>query len=392
MTMTQYNASNPVRISLIGTGFVSNGLASLLTQYSWVELTRVLTRRNVHACPEYPRQDLLTNSVDEIIEHSDLVVECAGDVVHATAVVDRVIAAGLPVVTMDAEFHATTGSYFVTRGVLTEAEGDQPGSLAALKEEAEMMGFEPLVYGNIKWFLNHTPSLEDMQYWSEKQGISLTQVTSFTDGTKLQLEQTLVANGLGADIAVDGLIGRESADLLEGAQALGVIASHHGRPISDYIRAKSAPPGVFIVATHQNEQAPFLKYYKLGEGPFYTIMRPYHLCHIELPKTIRRILDGGTPLLNNSAHPTVSVVPIVKRPLSAGYLIERGIGSFDVRGIAIKIAEDPDHVPIGLLANAVVKHDLEPGQRIRFGDVDLPESVALTAWRSIRESVLQPSE
>ena len=390
--MNPQHASPSARISLVGTGFVSRGLVSLLQQYPWVQLAHVLTRRNIQDCTEYPRQDLLTNSLDQLIDNSDLVIECAGDVVHATAVVDQVIAAGLPVVTMDAEFHATTGSYFVPRGILSEGEGDQPGSLAALKEEAEMMGFQPLVYGNIKWFLNHNPTPEEMHHWSNKLGISLTQVTSFTDGTKLQLEQTLVANGLGADIAVDGLIGRESANLEEGAEALGVIASHHGKPISDYIRAQSAPPGVFIVANHQNEQAPFLKYYKMGDGPFYTITRPYHLCHIELPKTVRRILDGGSPLLNNSALPRVSVVGISKRPLMAGYKIKRGIGSFDVRGIAIQIADDPDHVPIGLLSDAVVKHNLEPGQRVRFEDVDLPDSTALTAWRTIRENVLQAQE
>lgn len=387
--MNPNKTSPPAKIGIVGTGFVSRGLVSLLQHYPWVQLSHVLTRRDIGNCPEYPRQDLLTSSVDQIIESSDLVIECAGDVVHATAVIDRVMAAGLPVVTMDAEFHATTGSYFVDKGIISEGEGDQPGSLAALKEEAEMMGFKPLVYGNIKWFLNHTPTLEDMQFWAEKQGISLTQVTSFTDGTKLQLEQTLVANGLGADIAVDGLIGHESADLEEGALALAVIASHHGRPISDYIRAKSAPPGVFIVATHQNEQASFLKYYKMGDGPFYTITRPYHLCHVELPKTVRRILDGGSPLLNNSALPAVSTVAIAKRLLPAGDQIKRGIGSFDVRGIAVKMAEDPDHVPIGLISDAVIKHNLEPGQRIRLQDVDLPDSVALQAWLSIRDKVLQ---
>lgn len=386
--MTTRKLSSPTRIGLVGTGFVSSGLVMLLQQYPWVQLSRVLTRRKVNECTEYPRQDLLTNSVDELVDHSDLVIECAGDVIHATAVIDRVIEAGLPVVTMDAELHATTGSYFVPKGIISEAEGDQPGSLAALREEALLMGFQPLVYGNIKWFLNHNPTPEEMHHWSQKLGISLAQVTSFTDGTKLQVEQALVANGLGADIAVDGLIGRESATLEEGAQAIGVIASHHGTPISDYIRAQSAPPGVFIVATHQSEQSPYLAYYKLGDGPFYTITRPYHLCHIEVPKTVRRILDGHEPLLNNSEVPSIGVVAIAKRPLSAGYRIERGIGSFDMRGIAIRIADDPDHVPIGLLRNGIVKHSIEPGQRIRFEDVDLPDSLALTAWRTIRDKVL----
>ena len=55
----------------------------------------------------------------------------------------QVIKAGLPVVTMDAELQVTTGSYFAKKGFITEAEGDQPGCLAALDEEARQMGFLP---------------------------------------------------------------------------------------------------------------------------------------------------------------------------------------------------------------------------------------------------------
>ena len=108
---------------------------------------------------------------------------------------------------MDAELQITSGTYLSTLGVLTEAEGDQPGALAALHREALAMGFRPLVYGNLKGYLNHQPKLEDMQYWAQFQGISLDQVTAFTDGTKLQIEQVLVANGLGATIACRGCWG-----------------------------------------------------------------------------------------------------------------------------------------------------------------------------------------
>lgn len=386
--MTKTPLPFPARISLIGTGFVSNGLVMLLQQFPWAKLTYVFTRRNVQDCPEYPRQDLLTNSLDQVIDNSDLVIECSGDVIHATDVIDRVMEAGLPVVTMNAEFHVTTGSHFVSKGVLTESEGDQPGSQAALKEEVQLMGFEPLVYGNIKWFLNFNQSYEEVHYWADKLGIRPTQVMNFTDGTKLQVEQALVANGLGADIAVDGLIGRESASLEEGAQALGVIAGHKGSPIADYIRAKSAPSGVFIVATHHNDQVPLLDYYKMGEGPYFTLLRPYHLCHVEIPKTVKRIIDGRKPLLNNSEMPSIGVVGLAKVPLAAGHRIKKGIGSFDTRGIAIRIVDDPDHVPIGLLDGAILRNSIEPGQRIRFQDVDLPDSLALNIWCQIRDKVL----
>jgi predicted homoserine dehydrogenase-like protein len=297
--------------------------------------------------------------------------------------------AGLPVVTMEAELHVTTGSYFVDKGYITEAEGDQPGSQAAEKEVAELMGFTPVVYGNVKGFLNRTPTREDMIYWADRQGITLDQCTSWTDGTKLQVEQTLVANGLGATIAQDGLVGPANVEFKEGADILGARATEIGQPISDYVLSREAPPGVFIVATHEDDQQESLSTYKMGDGPYYLLVRPYHLAFFEIPKTISRVLEGKPPLLTNSSKPTIGVAAVAKRTIPAGTIIERGIGGFDVRGEAVKIYENPDHVPIGLLSNAIVKHEIEPGQIVTFADIELPESLALSAWSEIKKRAVE---
>ncbi len=349
-------------------------------------VSKVLTRTNVQKRTDFPRQDLLTNSIDELIDNSDLVVGCGGDVIHATEIISKVISASLPVVTMDSELHVTTGSYFVQRGFITEAEGDQAGCLAALCENVIQMGFRPLVYGNIKGFLNHSPTRDQMEFWAKKQNISLDKVTSFTDGTKIQFEQALVANGLGAGIAVNGLLGIASEDVNTGAKALAEKAKTLGYPISDYILSSKSPPGVFIVAEHDERQKMYLRNYKLGEGPYYVLLQNFHLCHLEIAKTIRRVINGGGVLLNNTENPEISVAAIAKRPLNSGYIIRRGIGSFDVRGIAVKIADNQGHVPIGLLADAVVTRHIEPGQYISFGDIELPESLALRAWQEMEQS------
>lgn len=369
------------KIGIVGTGFIARGLVLALEEQKALVVSRILTRRNPQQCPDFPRQDLLTNSVDELIDHSDLVVECSGDVIHGTDVLDKVMAASRPVVTMNAELHVTTGSYFARRGLITEAEGDQPGCIAALKENVVQMGFKPLVYGNIKGFLNHTPTIDEMRLWSQKQGISLDQVTAATDGTKIQIEQALVANGLGAGIAVPGLLGIASDDVNTGANRLAEAAEQSGHPISDYILSPRSPKGVFIVATHDHRQKDSLQYFNLGEGPYYVLLQSFYLCHLEIPKTIRRVLGGGGVLLNNSENPSISVAALAKRSLDAGETIKRGIGSFDVRGEAVRIEDSPDHVPIGLLANAVITRPVEPEQGIGFEDVEIPESLALHAWR-----------
>ena len=272
--------------------------------------------------------------------------------------------------------------------MLTESQGDQPGSIAALAEQAREMGLEPLVYGNRKGFYNPDPTLEQMQCWATAQGISLRQVTSFTDGTKIQIEAALVANGLGARIAQNGLLALEADDIQSGGLELARHAERLGAPISDYVLAPKAPPGVFLVVKADARHHPALKYLKLGDGPHYVLAQNYHLCHLEIPITIRRILNGGSPLLTNSAIPSVSVGAIAKRKLMPGERIERGIGSFAMRGIAISIVDYPNHIPIGLVSDAVVARSVEQGQMLMTSDLHLPDTLALRLWKGILQRAL----
>lgn len=358
---------------------IAHGFVRLIKQhYQDMQISRVLTRRPLSTMTDFPLADVLTNSLDELIDNSDLIVECSGDVFHGTAVIERAFEAGLKVVTVNAELQVTTGSYLAGKGFLTEAEGDQPGSLAALREDALQMGFQPLVYGNMKGYLNHDPSPEDMAYWANRQGISVDQTTSFTDGTKVQIEQVIIGNGLGATITRQGMEGLASTNLDDSASLLGMIAERVGQPIVDYVIPSGYPAGgVFLVGRHDEDQARAIEYFKLGRGPFYTLVRPFHLCSLEVGKTVRRVLSGGGVLLNNSTEPTLGVAAIAKRAMKPGELIERGIGGFQFRGEAIKLAQHPDHVPIGLLRKTALKRAVEPGQIITFDDIDILPSRAL---------------
>ena len=377
------NIQKKTRIGLVGTGFIASGFARLIHNHAPdLELQAVLTRRPLDQADGFPFPNRLTHSLQQLIDQCDIVVECSGDVLHATDVIDQVLRAGKPVVTMNSEFHVTTGSYFADKGLLTEAEGDQPGSIAALREEAIMMGFKPLVYGNMKGFLNHHPTPEEMAYWAGKQGISVAQTTSFTDGTKIQIEQALVANAFGGTISCQGMQGPKATDVTKAAIDLARGAAERGQAIADYVLAPGNA-GVFVVGTHDKSEWKALNYLKLGDGPYYVLVRPFHLCQYEIIKTLRRVLSGGGVLLNNSSKPTISMVGIAKTQLTAGTPIDRAIGGFQVRGEAVRIADAANHVPIGLIQNATVRRTLAPGQTITYDDIDLPDTLALDIARKL---------
>lgn len=371
--------SNVKRVGVSGTGMIAHGFVRLISRhYPDLAIGKVLTRRKASSIVDFPLDNVLTNSLDELIEHSDIIVECSGDVFHGTEVIERAFEAGLPVVTVNAELQVTTGSYLAGKGLLTEAEGDQPGSLAALHNDARQMGFEPLVFGNMKGYLNHTPSREDMAYWAKRQGLSIEQTTSFTDGTKVQIEQVIVGNGFGATITRQGLEGLASTDLNQSGSMLGAMAERLGQPIVDYVLPQGySAGGVFLVCRHDEDQAPAIEYFKLGPGPYYVLTRPFHLCSLEVGKTVRRVLAGGGVLLNNSTSPTLGVAAIAKHAMRAGELVERGIGGFQFRGEAVRLVDQPYHVPIGLLRHTRLKRAVEPGQLVTFDDIELEPSRAL---------------
>src|SRR5690606_3983210 len=101
-----------------------------------------------------------------------------------------------------------------------------------------------------------------------------------------------------------------------------------------------------------------------------------HLCALEIIKTVNRVFAGGGVLLDNSAEPSLGVLAIAKRALPAGHCIEQPIGGFDLRGESARLDEADDAVPIGILKGAILRHSAEPGQVLRWSDVDIPDSLA----------------
>lgn len=375
------------KIGIVGTGFIASGLAHLIRNSKDFQISRVLTRRPIDSISDFPRESL-TYSLNELIDTSDIVFECSGDVIHATEAVLAATNANKKVVTLNAEFHVTTGSYFVRKGAyVTDADGDQPGCLARLKQEVEGMGFVPCAYVNIKGFINLNPERKDMEYWSDQQGIRLEQVVSFTDGTKLQIEQAFVANGLGATIPPDGMFGAR-VESLNDLDFLIKASEEAGMPISDFVLCKGAPPGVLIVA--KSKEADRLGNYIVGplrtkEKQGYILLRPYHLCHLEALNTLRRVVLGEPMLINNSEKPHLTVAAVAKRKMLPGEVIVRGAGGFDVRGVAVQLQSHQKAVPICLLQNTKIIRNIEPGQIVQFEDVELSDTKALEIYCGLLE-------
>jgi predicted homoserine dehydrogenase-like protein len=376
----------PIRLGISGTGFIARNLAAILRDRVSLQVGSVLTRRPVAASARLFPEGTLTNAIGRLIDDSDIVFECSGDAVQAAEVMLAAGQAGRRVVTMNSEAQVTVGSALVREGCwIGEALGDQPGCLAALDREVREFGFEPLAYVNLKGFLNLDPEPAEMQHWAAIQNLSLRQVTSFTDGSKLQIEQVLVANGLGARIARRGMIGGRCETLAE-LDNLAETARSLGQPISDYVVQPGGPPGVCILADGPladlaEGYLPFSRLKTRG-GSAYIYLRPHHLVHLEVPKSILAAL-AGPPLINNGQEPVATAAAVAKRALPAGSHVEIGLGGFDLRGEAVELAEVPDALPITLADGLRLRNSVEPGQILTWSDAEVPDSLALRLYRSV---------
>jgi len=374
------------RVGISGSGFVARAVAAVLARTPDFAVTGVLTRRPVAQSAAHFPDGVLTNSRDALVERADIVFECSGDTPHAAEVLVAAGAAGRHLVTLNAEAQVTVGTALLHAGYsVTEAHGDQPGALAELDQEVRAIGFDPVAYVNFKGFHDPDPSPENMVYWSQKQGSTLSAVTSYTDGGKLQIEQVLVANGLDAGIARPGLIGGQVDDLLD-LDYLVEAADALGRPVSDYIVHPRGPKGVAILARCAlaeltPDYSVFTKVRTRG-GRAYMLLKPHYFVHLEVPKTLRQVVAGAPPLITNGLAPTVSIGAVAKRAIPAGTTIATALGGFELRGEALEIDGNEDAVPITVLDGARTRVAIEPGAVIREADVDVPDTLALGLWRA----------
>jgi len=72
-----------------------------------------------------------------------------------------------------------------------------------------------------------------------------------------------------------------------------------------------------VTSDHPQIRADFT-YLLMGDGPYYVLHRPYHLCAIETPYSIARAFCYGEATLSPLSAPVAEVISIAKRDLSAG--------------------------------------------------------------------------
>jgi predicted homoserine dehydrogenase-like protein len=411
---------NPVRVALVGAGFMGRGLTNqIVNSIPGMELVAIANRTLGRAEQAYREagvdqwrmvadgDDLdkavadgvpaITDDYRAVCDAAtvDAVVEATGAVEYGCHVVLRAIEGGKHVVLMNAEVDATVGPLLSRKAqeaglVYTGCDGDQPGVQMNLVRFVRGIGLTPLVCGNVKGLQDPYRTPTTQAAFAARWGQDPHMVTSFADGTKISIEQATVANATGMTVARRGMGGADHdghVDDLVGAYDVEELRRLGG--VVDYVVGSRPGPGVYVLATHDDpKQRHYLELYKLGTGPLYSFYTPYHLCHFEVPTTVARAVLFGDPTIAPIGEPLVEVVTTAKRDLPEGAVLD-GLGGYDTFGQAeaAGVTAQDGLLPIGVAEGCRLTRAVRKDEVIRYADVVLPEGRLVDRLRDEQAAV-----
>jgi predicted homoserine dehydrogenase-like protein len=332
-------------------------------------------------------------------EAVDVLIESTSSVAAAARAIDAALQTKVDVVLMNAEVDCLLGPSLhrtarESGAIITSDAGDQHGVLMRMIDEAQLWGFELVIAGNIKGFLDRRATAASLVEEARKRNLNPIMCAAYTDGTKLNIEMALVANATGLLPARRGMIGPEAAHVREVFDKFD-LGALRDPGVVDYILGADPGGGVFVVGyCEQPLQRDYLSYYKMGAGPFYLFYRPYHLCHLESMYALGKVAIDRQPVFSPLERPVAEVIAIAKTNLSAGTVLDRAIGGSHLYGEIeqLTVAHSLGAVPICLLEvdepdQARLVRDVSMGAPILWEDIELPESDLVTAYRQQKQAV-----
>jgi len=398
--------AEPIRTAVVGAGFIARGLVHRLARRSTMAPPLMVSRRAdpalaILARAGYPSTTIVNSEdADELgqalaegrpavttdasllpeVDGVQVVVEVTGAMEHGSDVMLAALAGQRHVVSMNAEVDALLGHHLQAvadrNGVTYSiADGDQPGVLLRMLDETHQLGLKPEVALNCKRDLDVQQNRADSRPYAERDGTSVAMTTAFGDGTKMHIENVVVANLSGLAPPPLGTPGvrTELARVAEDVRTVGIAeGSVHYTVGGDF------GGGVVILASSSDPDfdAPYLRYGKLGDGPWYPLFRPYHLIHMEMPTTIEQVVAGGPALGHRTSQPVALCAAVAKRGLEPGDALD-GIGGDTCYGVAASVSEGAELLPIGLSQHATLRRSVPIDQPVTLDDVELDDSAFL---------------
>lgn len=404
----------PIRVAMFGAGYSAKHICSqILSSFPAIHLAVISNRTLQHAKDTYAienandvvtvnsasdlnntikkRQFAVTDNPDAVFEcdQIDAIIETTGEVEFGAWVAHKSIMAGKHTIVLNCEMDATVGPLLKhladKQGVIyTNTDGDEPGVASNLARFVKTIGLEVVGAGNLKGFyaVHRTP--ETQREFAEANNQKPHMMTSFVDGTKLSMELSVLGNALGFGVDKRGMHGVDCDDVRTCLEHFPEEAFKPGRGVVDFLLGASPYTGAFVVGHSEHPmKQDYLKYLKMGEGPFYVFYTPFHLPQLEIPITVSRAVLCNDATVTPKGRPYCEAAAIAKKDLKPGDTLD-GIGGYAAYTLIdnFETSLEENLLPMGVADGCVVKRPVAIDTAITYADVELPKDRQIDQMRS----------
>lgn len=341
----------------------------------------------------------ITDNSEFVIENEqiDVVIDATGVPTVGAEVGMRAIKHGKHVVMMNVEADVTIGHYLKIQAekqgvIYTLGAGDEPSSCMELINFVSAMGHPIVCAGKGKNNpLDFSAIPDDYIEEASRRNMNPRMLVEFIDGSKTMVEMVAIANATGLTPDIPGMHGpkatvAELASTLIPKEDGGVLGS---KGCVDYSIGKGVSPGVFVVADMRHARIrERMKDLKMGDGPYYTFHRPFHLTSLEVPLSCARAVLYNTADMQPINRPVADVCAVAKKDMQPGEVLD-SIGEYCYRALAMRYeeAQANNAVPCGLLYKGVVTSSIKKGDLLTSGNVEVDNSTAIYDLRQKQDAM-----
>ena len=421
-------AGRPVRVGLIGCGEMGTDIVTQIGLMPGIEVAVVAEPRIDHAHAALRMagipagQTVVTGSrgaaadaagAGRVVvtedgalactsDHVDVVIDATGNPSVGAALALTAFAHGKHVVMMNVEADVTVGPMLAREAAragvgYSLGAGDEPSAAMELINFARSLGYPIVAAGKGK----NNPLRFDAvpaEYEEEarRRHMNPRMLVEFIDGSKTMIEMCAVANATGLVPDKPGMHGpaagpHDLARTLVPAEDGGLL-SRSG--VVDYSVGEGLAPGVFVVikAPHPRIHER-LRDLKMGPGPYFTFIRPYHLTSLEVPLTAISLVRHGRPHMQPLPVPVAECCCVAKSALAPGVRLGK-IGEDHYRGWITTAADARAGrlLPMGLAERAVVTQQVPKGGYLTYDNCRPDEALRIVELRRAQDASLAAAD
>ncbi|MCZ2328999.1 NAD(P)H-dependent oxidoreductase [Bartonella sp. F02] len=408
----------PIRIGLIGCGEMGTDFLSSVAHMDGITIAAVASRtpsrifeaaalaygEKGHAC-EVENSFALTQAIEKgliaatgdldlVLHHEqiDIIVDATGYPEAGAEIGLKALENNKHLVMMNVEADTTIGAYLKheadKRGLIyTLGAGDEPSSCMELIEFVSALGHKIVAAGkgkNNPLIFDATPDAYEEEALQRNMNVRM--LVEFIDGSKTMVEMAALANATGLLPDCPGMHGPQ-ASLKDLNKVLipkqdGGILNRYG--VVDYSIGPGVSPGVFVIAeiTHPRLRER-MEDLKIGQGPYFTFHRPYHLTAMEVPLTCARIMLYGKPDMVPLRRPVAEVCAVAKKDLYPGDQLDFiGLYSYRAWTMSFEDARANQAIPCGLLEKATVTAEIKKNELITVHNTAIREDQWIARLRA----------